>query len=143
MERRIFINLPVANVVTSSAFYAALGAERDERFCDESSAMMRFTDTITVMLVDHARFAAFTSKPIPDPRAANEVLLFLSCIDRGEVDRMTAIASWAGGRADPMPSQNYGFMYGRSFEDPDGHIWEAVWMDVEAAMAARKQMQDA
>ena len=143
MERQIFINLPVANVVASSAFYAALGAERDERFCDGSSAMMRFTDTITVMLVDHPRFSAFTAKPIPDPRAANEVLLFLSCTDRSEVDRMTATASWAGGRADPRPSQDYGFMYGRSFEDPDGHIWEAVWMDVEAAMDARKQMQDA
>jgi uncharacterized protein len=143
MERQIFINLPVANVIASSAFYAALGASRDERFCDGSTAMMRFTDTITVMLLDHARFTAFTSKPIPDPRAANEVLLALTCADRAEVDKWTEIASWAGGRTDPLPSQDYGFMYGRSFEDPDGHIWEVVWMDVEAAMAARTQMQDA
>lgn len=143
MERQIFINLPVANVVASSAFYAALGATRDERFCDGSTAMMRFTDTITVMLLDHTRFTAFTSKPIPDPRAANEVLLALACSDRAEVDRWTDTASWAGGRADPLPSQDHGFMYGRSFEDPDGHIWEVVWMDVEAAMAARTHMQDA
>ena len=117
--------------------------ERDERFCDGSTAMMRLTETITVMLLDHERFTSFTSRPIPDPRVASEVLLCLSCADRAEVDKLAETASWAGGRADPMPSQDYGFMYGRSFEDPDGHIWEAVWMDVEAAMAARKQMQDA
>ncbi len=143
MERQIFINLPAANVVASSAFYAALGAERDERFCDGSTAMMRLTPSITVMLLDHQRFTGFTSKPIPDPRAANEMLLCLSCADRAEVDKLTETASWAGGRADPLPSQDYGFLYGRSFEDPDGHIWEVMWMDVEAAMAARTQMQDA
>jgi predicted lactoylglutathione lyase len=143
MERQIFINLPVANVVASSAFYAALGAERDERFCDGSTAMMRLSETITVMLLDHERFTGFTGRPIPDPRAAPEVLLCLTAADRAEVDKLTDTASWAGGRADPMASQDYGFMYGRSFEDPDGHIWEAVWMDVEAAMQARKQMQDA
>ena len=143
MERQIFINLPVANVVASSAFYAALGAERDERFCDGSTAMMRFTDTITVMLLDHDRFAGFTPRAVANARTHSEVLLCLSCADRAEVDRFADTARWAGGRADPSPSQDYGFMYGRSFEDPDGHIWEAVWMDVEAAMAARKQMQDA
>jgi uncharacterized protein len=143
MERQIFINLPVANVVASSAFYAALGAERDERFCDGSTAMMRFTDTITVMLLEHDRFQSFTPKQIADARTHSEVLLCLSCADRAEVDKLTRTASWAGGRADPSPSQEHGFMYGRSFEDPDGHIWEAVWMDVEAAMEARKQMQDA
>ena len=143
MERQIFINLPVANVVASSAFYAALGAERDERFCDGSTAMMRFSDAITVMLLEHDRFASFTPRQIADARTHNQVLLCLSCADRAEVDKLARTASWAGGRADPMPSQDYGFMYGRSFEDPDGHIWEAVWMDVAAAMSARKQMQDA
>jgi len=143
MERQIFINLPVANVVASSAFYAALGAERDERFCDGSTAMLRFSDAITVMLLEHDRFASFTPRQIADARTHNQVLLCLSCADRAEVDKLTETASWAGGRADPSPSQDYGFMYGRSFEDPDGHIWKAVWMDVEAAMATRTQMQDA
>jgi len=143
MERQIFINPPVTNVVASSAFYAALGAEPDALFGDVSSAMMRFTDTITVMLLDHARFSSFAPKPIADARTGSQVLLCLSCADRAGVDRMANTARWAGGRADPMPSQDYGFMYGRSFEDPDGHIWEAVWMDVAAAMAARKPMQDA
>jgi predicted lactoylglutathione lyase len=143
MERQIFINLPVANVVASSAFYAALGAERDERFCDGSTAMMRFTDTITVMLLDHQRYAGFSRKPVADTHTQSAVLLCLTCDDRAAVDRMANTAAWAGGRADPNPSQDHGFMYGRSFEDPDGHVWEAVWMDLDAAMAARKQMQDA
>jgi len=143
MERQIFINLPVSDVTASAAFYAALGAERDERFCDGSTAMMRFTDTITVMLLDHERFAGFTPKQVADARTHSEVLLCLSCADRAEVDKLTDTAAWAGGRADPSPSQDYGFMYGRSFEDPDGHIWEAVWMDVEAAMAARKENEAA
>jgi len=143
MERQIFINLPVTNLVASSAFYAALGAEPEERFHDGSSAMMRFTDAITVMLHNHVRFSGFAPKPIADARTGNQVLLCLSCADRAGVDRMANTARWAGGRADPMPSQDYGFMYGRSFEDPDGHVWEAVWMDVDAAIAARKQMQDA
>ena len=143
MERQIFINLPVTNLVASSAFYAALGAEPDELFGDVSSAMMRFTDTITVMLLDRVRFSSFAPKPIADAHTGNQVLLCISCADRAGVDRMANTARWAGGRADPMPSQDYGFMYGRSFEDPDGHIWEAVWMDVAAAMAARKPMQDA
>lgn len=143
MERQIFINLPVSNITTSAAFYAALGAARDERFCDGSTAMMRFTDTITVMLLEQERFASFTPKQIADARTHSEVLLCLSCADRAEVDKLVDIAAWAGGRADPGPSQDYGFMYGRSFEDPDGHIWEAVWMDVEAAMAAREENEAA
>jgi len=143
MERQIFINLPVSNITTSAAFYAAVGAERDERFCDGSSAMMRLSDTITVMLLERERFASFTPKQIADARTHSEVLLCLSCADRAEVDKLVETASWAGGRADPSPSQDYGFMYGRSFEDPDGHIWEAVWMDVEAAMAAREENEAA
>jgi hypothetical protein len=143
MERQIFINLPVSNVTASAAFYAALGAARDERFCDGSTAMMRFSETITVMLLERERFASFTPKQIADARTHSEVLLCLSCADRAEVDKLVETAAWAGGRADPSPSQDYGFMYGRSFEDSDGHIWEAVWMDVEAAMAARDKIEAA
>jgi len=143
MQRQIFINLPVTDVSASTAFYAALGAERDERFCNAETAMMRFTDTITVMLLNHARFADFTPKQVADARTHSEVLLCLSCEDRGGVDALTEAAGKAGGRTDPSPSQDHGFMYGRSFEDPDGHIWEAVWMDVEAAMSARTQTEAA
>ena len=143
MDRQIFINLPVTNVVASSAFYAALGAELDERFSDGSAAMMRFTDTITVMLLGQQRFAGFTSKAVADARTHSEVLLCLSCEDRASVDRLANIAAWAGGRADPSPSHDHAFMYGRSFEDPDGHLWQAVWMDVDAAMDARRETEAA
>lgn len=143
MARQIFINLPVRNVTASSAFYAALGAERDARFCDGLTAMMRFTDSITVMLLGHDRFAAFTPKAIADAHIHSEVMLCLSCDDRAGVDILAQTAGWAGGQTDPSPPQDHGFMYGRSFEDPDGHIWEAVWMDVDAAMAARDTMADA
>lgn len=143
MQRQIFINLPVTDIPASTAFYAALGAQRDERFCNESSAMMRFTDAITVMLLSRERFADFTPKQIADPRTYSQMLLCLSCEDRAGVDAITDAAGGAGGRTDPSPSQDYGFMYGRSFEDPDGHIWEAVWMDVEAAMSAHTETEAA
>jgi len=143
MDRQIFINLPVTNVVASSAFYAALGAELDERFSDGSAAMMRFTDTITVMLLGQQRFAGFTPKAVAEARTHSEVLLCLSCEDRAGVDRLANIAGWAGGRADPSPSHDHAFMYGRSFEDPDGHLWQAVWMDMDAAMDARRETEAA
>jgi predicted lactoylglutathione lyase len=143
MERRICISLPVANLVASQAFYAALGAEQDERFCDGSTAMMRLSDAIGVMLVEQKRFQRFTPRQVTDARTHSEVLLCLWCADRGEVDRLSRIAGWAGGRADPKPAQDHGFRYGRSFEDPDGHIWEAVWVAEAAAVPALKQMQPA
>jgi predicted lactoylglutathione lyase len=143
MDRQIVINLPVGNLIASSAFYAALGAEMDARFCDASTAMMRFGSTITVVLLARDRFAGFTPRKIADARAHSHLLLSLSCDDRAGVDRLARTAAWAGGRSDPSPSQDHGFLYGRRFEDPDGHIWEAVWMDIAATMVTRTEMQAA
>lgn len=137
MPRMIFINLPVADVARSTRFYEAIGATRDSRFCQENAAaMMVFSDTIAVMLLSHARFADFTPKPIADAHATSEVLLCLSAQSRKEVDALTEKAVAAGGKGDPCPTQDHGFMYGRSFEDLDGHIFETMWMDMEAAVAA-------
>jgi len=133
----IFVNLPVTDLARSTAFYEALGARRDARFCDETAAMMTVSPEIHVMLLTHDKFRQFTPKAIADARAVSEVLICLSADSRDGVDDMVARAGGAGGTADPGPRQDYGFMYGRSFEDPDGHVWEVVWMDVEAAMAAR------
>lgn len=141
MDCSLFVNLPVRNVVASSAFYAALGAEWDDRFGNGSAAMMRFADNVAVVLVRHDRFAGSLARELVDARSHNQMLLRLNCADRAAVDRLAAIANWAGGRADPIPSQDCGFIYGRGFEDPDGHVWEAVWMDTKAA--AREQMQPA
>ncbi len=137
MPKMIFVNLPVADVERSAAFYQAIGGTKDERFCQESStAMLMFSDSISLMLLSHARFSDFTSKKIVDARTDCEVLICLTEDSRDEVDQTLARAVAAGARPDPVPAQDFGFMYGRSFEDPDGHIIELTWMDVEAAMAA-------
>ena len=88
------------------------------------------------MLLTHAKFRQFTPKRIANAKETSEVLICVSADSREAVDDMIAKASAAGGRADPGPKQDHGFMYGRSFEDADGHIWEVMWMDVAAAQAA-------
>ena len=89
------------------------------------------------MLLTHDKFREFTPKKIADTKTTSEVLICLSADSRDAVDGYVTKAKGAGGSADPSPQQDYGFMYGRSFEDPDGHIWEVMWMDVEAAMKAQ------
>lgn len=137
----IFVNLPVRNVAASTAFYEAIGATREPRFSDESASMMQFSDTIAFMLLSHERFAHFTSKTIIDAKTHVQTLIALSAESRDGVDDMVAKAAAASGRPDPNPVQDYGFMYGRSFEDLDGHIIEVMWMDVEAAVSAMTQAQ--
>ena len=137
MPQMIFINLPVADLPRATAFYEAIGAQKNEMFCDGTASCMVFSDTIFVMLLTHEKFSQFTSKKIVDAKSSSEVLLALSADSRGDVDALVTKATKAGGATDPCPRQDYGFMYGRSFEDPDGHIWEVVWMDVAAATAAQ------
>jgi hypothetical protein len=127
----IFVNLPVADLGRAVAFYEAVGAEQNQQFSDETAAMMVFSDAIHVMLLTHDKFRQFTSKKIADAREATEVLLAISADSRAEVDEMTEKALAAGGR-EPRAPEDHGWMYGRSFEDPDGHVWEPVWMDVAA-----------
>jgi predicted lactoylglutathione lyase len=135
MPQMIFVNLPVADLAAATRFYEALGAEKNTRFCDETASCMVFSDVIHVMLLTHDKFRQFTPKPIADARTATEVLLCMSAGSREAVDRMIERAGAAGGRPDPAPPEEHGFMYGRSFEDPDGHIWESMWMDVAALPA--------
>jgi len=142
MDSRIFIKLPVRNVVASSAFYAALGAEWDERLSDGRSALMRFAEGFAVVLVQRDHVVRSVPRETADGRAHSQMLLRLGCADRMAVDRLARIAGWAGGRADPHPVEDVGLLYGRRFEDPDGHVWEAAWTD-EAAMTPRKRMQAA
>ncbi len=130
MAKQIFINLPVRDLTKAKAFYEAIGAVNNPQFSDENSACMVLSDTIFVMLLTHDKWAFFTKKPISDARQASEVMLALSADDRNAVDTMTRTAGTQGGKADVNPVQDHGFMYGRSFEDPDGHIWETFWMDM-------------
>lgn len=133
MSRMIFINLPVTDLARSIAFYEAVGATRNPQFSDETAACMVISDTIFVMLLTHEKFASFTSRPIAD-RSTIQALLCLSAESREAVDSTVETAWNAGGRLDPTPLQEFeGFMYGRSYEDPDGHIWEVMWMNPAAA----------
>jgi len=124
MPKMIFINLPVTDLATSTAFYVGLGATRNSQFSDDNSSCIVFSNTIYAMLLTHARFADFTKRTIIDPRTSVQAMFALSADSRNEVDDLVAKAVKAGGGADPNPSQDYGFMYGRSFDDPDGNIWK-------------------
>jgi predicted lactoylglutathione lyase len=135
MARQIFVNLPVADLAAATAFYGALGFERDPRFSNEHASAMTWSDTISVMLLAHEFYRTFTTKQIADTHATSAALLCLSFDDRAGVDRITDAAIAAGGR-ETRPAQDHGFMYGRAFEDLDGHVFEPMYMDMDAALAA-------
>lgn len=128
MNKQIFINLPVADLPRSLAFFEALGFARNPQFADESGACIAISDTIAVMLLTHARFRDFTPKAVCDTSAAVEVLFSLSCESREEVDRLVAKALAAGGSTYDQP-EDFGFMYTHSFVDPDGHGWGVLYME--------------
>ena len=130
----IFVNLPVQNLERSKAFCEALGFRNEPKFSNDAAAMMVLSDTISVMLLTHPFYATFTRKPIADAKNSSQVLLCISCESPAEVDRITEAAGASGGKADVADKQDMGgMMYGRSFEDPDGHHWEPMWMDQAAA----------
>ncbi|MBA1142221.1 VOC family protein [Mesorhizobium neociceri] len=131
MPRMIFVNLPVADLAASMAFYKALGFDNNPHFTDDTAACMVLSDTINVMLLTHAKWRQFTDRPIP-PATSSEAMLAVSCDSRAAVDAMNEAAAKNGGTADINAQQDYGFMYNRSLADPDGHIWEAMWMDPAA-----------
>lgn len=133
MTQMIFVNLPVSDLQQSRAFLEALGAVNEPKFTDETAACMTISESIHVMLLTHDKFAQFTPRPIADAKQGSEVLLCLSSDSRESVDLTVERAIAAGGTADPAPKQDYGVMYGRSVADPDGHIWELMWMDAAAA----------
>jgi hypothetical protein len=124
----IFVNLPVADLKAAMAFYAALGFENNPQFTDETAACMTWSEAINVMLLTHAKWRTFTDRPIP-AAGSSEVMLALSCDSGAAVDAMNEAALRHGGTADVNPVQDLGFMYNRALADPDGHVWEAVWMD--------------
>ena len=130
MSRMIFVNLPVKDLARSKSFYEAIGFRNEPKFSNDAAAMMVLSDTISVMLLTHPFYATFTRKPIADAHDSSQVLLCISCDSPAEVDRITDAAAAAGGKSDVAPKQQMGdAMYGRSFEDPDGHHWEPMWMD--------------
>jgi len=141
--RMIFVNLPVSDLQRSRAFIEALGAVNEPRFTDDTAACMTFSESIHVMLLTHDKFRNFTPRPIADARAASEVLICLSADSRESVDTAVERGEANGGTADPSPKQDYGVMYGRSVADPDGHIFEIMWMDPAAAERGAEAVQEA
>jgi predicted lactoylglutathione lyase len=134
MSKMIFVNLPVTDLQQSVAFYEAIGGRKEPKFSNEQAAMIVLSDTIHVMLLTHDFYKTFTGKPVADAHKTSQVLLALSAESTGEVDATIEKAGTAGGVTDPGPRQDMGdLMYSRSFEDPDGHHWEVVWMDPTAA----------
>ena len=137
MAKMIFVNLPVSDLARSTAFYQAIGAVKNEQFSDgHTVSCIAFSDTIQAMLMTHDKYRFFTSKEIADPKTTSLALLCLFVDSRQAVDDMIGKAKAAGGNLDPAPVDDFDFMYGRSFEDPDGHMWGVSWMDVEAAAKA-------
>jgi len=132
MQRMIFVNLPVENLEKSKAFYQSLGFTNESRFTDETAACMVLSETIFVMILTHDKWRTFTTRPIPTPDSS-EVMLCVSCESRQEVDSFADTAGKNGGTTDINPVQDHGFMFSRSFADPDGHIWEGMWMDPAVA----------
>jgi uncharacterized protein len=130
----IFVNLPVRDVQAAAAFWAELGFSADPRFTGERTTNVVLSDEVVVMLLERPLFAEFVTGPVADPAAGTGALFAVSVDSRDAVDALADKALLAG--ASPWkPAQDHGFMYGRSFADPDGHVWEAMWMDVAEAAA--------
>ena len=132
MHKQIFVNLPVGNLPRSRAFFESLGLHFEPKFSNDQGACLVVGDNIFAMLLANDFFKTFTAKPIADATRSTEVLICLSCESRAEVDALVQKALAAGGTA-PRAPQDHGFMYGHGFEDLDGHIWELVYMDPNAA----------
>jgi uncharacterized protein len=131
MDRMIFVNLPVTDVAVARGFYGALGFGFNEQFSDDSTACCVISDTICVMLMTEQRFKDFVVGDVADATTTTEVLNCLSCESREEVDGFLAKALASGGKQ-WLPLMEEGPMYGGSFQDPDGHVWEVLHMDPSA-----------
>jgi uncharacterized protein len=128
MTTKIFVNLPVKDLTRSMEFFKALGYKFNPQFTDATAACMVISDDIYAMLLMHVKFKEFTKKEIVDATKSTEVLTCLSTDSRATVDELVDGALKAGGTKS-HDTMDFGFMYGRSFNDLDGHIWEVIWMD--------------
>ena len=134
MSKMIFVNLPVRDLVASTKFYIALGGTLNPQFSGELSSSIMFSDAIGVMLLTHDHYRQFTQRPIGDARRESQAMIALTADSKDAVNATLEKAVAAGGRADPNPPQDLGFMFNRHVEDPDGYVWEIIFMD-RAALA--------
>ncbi|MCX4436918.1 MULTISPECIES: VOC family protein [Streptomyces] len=133
-QQMIFVNLAVNDIDTSKKFFTELGYTINPQFTTDDCACVVISDTIIAMLLSKQRYADFTKKEIADPTKTSEVLLCLSAESREKVDELCDKALAAGGSG-TREAQDHGFMYGRTFDDLDGHTWEVVWMDPAAVQS--------
>jgi predicted lactoylglutathione lyase len=132
MATKIFVNLPVSDLHKSKEFYTKIGFSINPQFSDETAACVVISENIYAMILTHDKFKQFTPKEIADSTKTSEVLTALSFESKEKVNEVADKAISSGG-SEARAAFDYGFMYGRSFNDPDGHIWEAFWMDMNAA----------
>ncbi|QIM17008.1 glyoxalase [Leucobacter insecticola] len=132
MKTDIFVNVTTTDLERSKAFYSALGCEINPLFTDDNAACIVWNEHIYFMVLTHEHFTGFIDKPLADPRTATQVILALSRESRGEVDSILVDGLAAGGR-EPREATDYGFMYSRTLEDPDGNILEFLYMDPVAS----------
>lgn len=137
MSSMIFVNLPVSDVAASRTFFAQLGYAFDERFCDENAICLQISDQIYAMLLRRDYFAGFTPRPVADAHSTTEALIALTAESREAVDELLGKAVAAGAKdlrtMDEQNAAGHTYMYGRSYADLDGHIWEILWMEPSAA----------
>ncbi|MFE1588610.1 VOC family protein [Streptomyces sp. NPDC058737] len=130
-QQMIFVNLATNDLDVSKKFFTGLGWELNAQFSDDSTTSFPVSDTIVVMAHTPEKYLHFTKKDIADSTKTSEVLIALSAESREKVDELVEKAVAAGGSV-TGETQDHGFMYGRAFDDPDGHTFEVVWMDPAA-----------
>ncbi|GAA3955248.1 VOC family protein [Gordonia caeni] len=130
MHDMIFVNLPVTDLDRSRAFFEGLGYRFDDRFCDGNALALVLGDAIVAMLLKRDFYATFTDKKVVDATAESGCLLALSARSREEVDSLVDRAVASGASAGR--TEDHGFMYGRTYDDLDGHTWEIMWMEQAA-----------
>jgi predicted lactoylglutathione lyase len=132
MSKAIYLNLPVKDLAAATRFYEAIGCKKNARFSDEKASSMAWSEAIHFQLLATDYFASFSPKPIGDAHQSAQMLIALPLESREEVDRLAKAAGTAGGKADPRPVMDQGWMYNRAFEDTEGNIIEVLWMDMSA-----------
>ncbi|PBC22287.1 MULTISPECIES: VOC family protein [unclassified Mesorhizobium] len=132
MTKMIFINLPVRDLQAATNFYLAIGGTLNPQFSNDQVSSIMFSDAIGVMLLTHQHYGQFTTRQIGDARRDSQMLIALTAGSKDEVNATIEKGVAAGGRADPNPAQDLGFMFNRHIEDPDGNVWELLWMNPAA-----------
>lgn len=136
MDKMIYANFPVKDLTAATRFYEAIGCRKNEKFSDHQSASMIWSDAINFQLLTRDYFATFTSKQVADAHRSCGVMIAVTCNSREEVDTLVKAAVANGGKTRIREHMELSFMYNRAVEDPDGHVLEFVWLDMNAMPAA-------